>query len=188
MKKIKVHEGRAYYPMPCAVVGAKIGEKANYLTVAWFSMVNPDPPYLAIAMNKAHYTNLGIKTNRTFSLNIPSVDIAEKVDYCGLVSGKKFDKATIFETFYGELETAPMVKECPFNVECRLVQTVELPAEDLFIGEIITAYCDENCLTGGTPDLKKINSFILSMPDKRYRALCQDIGSAWDMGKKHIKK
>jgi flavin reductase (DIM6/NTAB) family NADH-FMN oxidoreductase RutF len=188
MEKIEIVGGRAFYPMPCSVVGANIDGKANYLTIAWFSMVNPDPPCLAVSMGKSHYTNSGIKANGTFSVNIPSVDMAEKVDYCGVVSGRKFDKAAIFETFYGRLETAPMIREFPFNVECRLIQTVELPVEELFIGEIIVAYCDENCFTGGIPDLKKINPFILSMSDKRYRALGHDIGAAWEIGKKLIKK
>ena len=188
MTKIEIDGGRAFYPMPCSVVGATVEGRANYLAIAWFSMVNPEPPYLAVAMNKTHYTNAGIKANGTFSLNIPSVDMAEKTDYCGVVSGRKFDKAAIFETFYGKLETAPMIKEFPFNVECRLMQTIDLPAEELFIGEIIMAYCDEKCLTEGVPDLNKINPFILSMPDKRYRALGQDVGAAWEIGTKLIKK
>ncbi len=135
MSKVEIGSDRIYYPMPCSLVGANVAGKANYLTVAWFSMVNPEPAYLAVAMNKAHYTNSGIKANGTFSVNIPSSDMAEKTDYCGMVSGRKFDKAAIFETFYGKLETAPMIKEFPFNVECRLVQTVDLPAEELFSGK-----------------------------------------------------
>ena len=188
MAKIEIGNERAYYPMPCALVGANVDGKANYLTVAWFSMVNPKPAYLAVAMNKAHYTNPGVKANGTFSVNIPSSDMAEKTDYCGLVSGRKVDKAAVFETFYGKLETAPMIKECPLNVECRLVQTVDLPAEELFIGEIIAAYCEESCLTEGAPDLQKINPFVLIMPDKKYRGLGQDVGAAWEIGKKLIKK
>ena len=188
MAKIEIGSDRIYYPMPCALVGANVEGKANFLTVAWFSMVNPEPAYLAVAMNKAHYTNTGIKANGTFSVNIPSSDMAEKTDYCGMVSGRKFDKAAVFDTFYGKLETAPMIKECPFTVECRLVQTVDLPAEELFIGEIVTAYCEENCLTEGAPDLKKINPFVLIMPDKKYRGLGQDVGAAWEMGKKLIRQ
>jgi flavin reductase (DIM6/NTAB) family NADH-FMN oxidoreductase RutF len=190
MSKIELGSDRLLlsYPMPCAIVGAKVEEKVNYITIAWLSMVNPEPPYIAIALNKNHYTNPGIKANKTFSVNIPSSDMAEKTDYCGIVSGRKFDKSGIFETFYGKLETAPMIKECPLNVECRLVQTVDMPAEELFIGEIVAAYCDESCLTGDTPDLSKINPFVLIMSERKYRGLGQDIGSAWEMGKKLIQK
>jgi flavin reductase (DIM6/NTAB) family NADH-FMN oxidoreductase RutF len=187
MGKIEISKGRVFYPMPCSLVGAKVAGRPNYLTVAWFSMVNPDPPYLAVAMNKAHYTNAGIKENKTFSLNIPSAEMAEITDYCGMVSGSKTDKAGLFETFYGKLKTAPMIRECPFSVECSLVQTVDLPGEELFIGEIIAAYCEESCLTEGAPDLKKINPFVLVMPDAKYLVLGQEVGSAWKMGKKRIK-
>jgi len=187
MEKIEIGKSRVFYPMPCSLVGANVTGKPNYLTVAWFSMVNPEPPYLAVAMNKAHYTNSGIKENGTFSVNIPSAQMAEATDYCGIVSGKKVDKSHVFETFYGKLETAPMIRECPFSVECRLVQTVELPAEELFIGEIVAAYCGEGCLTDGAPDLRKINPFVLIMPDRKYLALGQELGPAWQMGKKLIK-
>lgn len=182
--KIEVSPERAHYPMPCSVVGANVENKPNFLTVAWFTMVNPKPPYLAVSLGKSHYTNTGIRTNGTFSVNIPSGSLVEKVDYCGIVSGKKADKSGVFDVFYGKLKTAPMAKECPLNLECRLVQTVELPAEELFIGEITAAYCDEECLSGGMPDLAKINPFVLSIADKRYRTLGADIGAAWSIGAK----
>jgi flavin reductase (DIM6/NTAB) family NADH-FMN oxidoreductase RutF len=188
MGKIEIDKSRVFYPMPCSLVGAKVAGKPNYLTVAWFTMVNPDPPYVAVAMNKAHYTNSGIKENETFSVNIPSVQMAEVMDYCGMVSGSKVDKAGLFETFYGKLETAPMIRECPFSAECRLVQIVELPGEELFIGEIVATYCEESCLTEGVPDLKKIHPLVLLMPDRKYLALGQEIGPAWKMGKKFMKK
>ena len=188
MEKNKLSTESICYPMPCSLVGANVGGKPNYLTIAWFSMVNSKPPYLMIALGKAHYTNPGIKENGTFSVNVPSVAMAEVTDYCGLVSGKKHSKATLFETFYGKLKTAPMIKECPYNVECKLVQTVDLPADELFIGEIIAAYSDERYLTKGLPDLHKIAPLVLSIPERKYLALGAEVGSAWEMGKKLIPK
>jgi flavin reductase (DIM6/NTAB) family NADH-FMN oxidoreductase RutF len=87
MSKIELGNDRLLltYPMPCAIVGANIDKKANYITIAWFSMVNPKPPYLALAMNKSHYSNTGIKANETFSVNIPSSTMADKTDYCGKI-------------------------------------------------------------------------------------------------------
>lgn len=188
MAKVEIGSDRIYYPMPCALVGASVDSQVNYLMVAWFSMVNPEPAYLSIAMNKMHFTNSGIRSTGVFSLNIPSASLADKADYCGLVSGRKFDKSNVFSTFYGKTTGAPMIEECKFNVECRLVKTVELPAEELFIGEIVMAYCDEDCLTDGLPDLKKMDPFILAMPEKKYQRLGDDLGGAWDIGKKLIKR
>ena len=155
MDKIEIAPERVYYPMPCSLVGANVSGKPNYLTVAWFTMVNPKPPCVLVSLNKAHYTNAGVKENQTFSINIPSAEIADRTDYCGLVSGHRFDKSGVFETFYGKLETAPMIRECACNVECRLIKTVEMPMEELFIGEIVSVYTEARYLTDGIPDLSK---------------------------------
>jgi len=175
------------YPMPCSLVGVNVAGKATFLTVAWFSMVNVKPPYLMLALGKGHYSNPGITENGTFSVNIPSVSMAEATDFCGIVSGKKHDKSKIFEVFYGKLKTAPMIKECPYSLECKLVKNVELPGDELFIGEVVAAYTDERFMTGGVPDLVKMKPFILSMADRRYVALGDEIGKAWELGKKLLK-
>ncbi len=151
------------------------------------ALVHPKPPYVLVTMNKAHHTNQGIKENGTFSVNIPSVDLVEKTDYCGLVSGRKYDKSTLFETFYGRLETAPMVLKSTFSAECKLVQIVDLPLEELFIGEIVAAYSEERYLTGKEPDLKKMRPFILDQSQRRYAGLGADLAPAWETGRKLIK-
>ena len=187
MEKIQVGIDTTCYPMPCSLVGMNVGGKATFLTVAWFSMVNVNPRYLMIALGKSHYSNPGIRENGAFSLNIPSVSMVEATDYCGMVSGRKFDKAALFDVFYGRLATAPMIKECPYNVECKLVQVVELPGDELFIGEIVAAYSDERYLTDGVPDLQKMNPLVLAMPGKKYISLGSEVGRAWEIGKRLIK-
>jgi flavin reductase (DIM6/NTAB) family NADH-FMN oxidoreductase RutF len=187
MEKIEIAPERVYYPMGCSLVGANVGGKPNYLTVAWFSMVHPKPPYVLVTLNKVHYTNAGVKENGTFSVNIPPAEMAEVTDYCGLVSGSKHDKSSVFETFYGKLKTAPMIKECAFNAECKLIQTVDLPMEELFIGEIIGVYTEERYLTEGLPDIRKMNPIVLQMPQKKYVTVGAEVGPAWEMGKKLIK-
>lgn len=187
MDKMEVAAERICYPMPCSLIGANVGGKANYLTVAWFTMVHPKPPYVLVTMNKAHYTNQGIRENGTFSVNIPSADLVNETDFCGLVSGRKRDKSAVFETFYGKLKTAPMIKEVAFNAECRLVQTIDLPMEELFIGEIIAAYSEEQYLTDGKPDLKKMQPLMLLQTEQQYTALGPNIAPAWEAGKKLMK-
>ncbi len=186
MEKIEIGMDAISYPMPCALVGVSVGDKSNFLTVAWFSMVNFKPPYLMIALGKTHYSNAGIREHGAFSVNIPSVSMAESTDYCGLVSGRKVDKSQVFEVFFGKLGT-PMIEECPYNLECKLVQSVELPADELFIGEIVAAYSDARYLTDGVPDLSKIRPFVLNMPQTAFLELGAPIGRAWDMGKSRIK-
>jgi flavin reductase (DIM6/NTAB) family NADH-FMN oxidoreductase RutF len=119
------------------------------------------PNYISISSRKGHYSNIGIKEKGTFSINIPSEDMVEETDYCGIFSGKEVDKSTIFEIFYGEMKTAPMVSQALINMECKLYKIIDFPAHDLFIGEIVETHCDEKILTNNAVDLSKVKPFFL---------------------------
>ena len=167
--------------MPTTLVGAMVEGKPTFITIAHVGIM--DLGSVSLGMNKMHYTNAGIKESGTFSVNIPTVEMVKETDYCGLVSGKNVDKAALFEVFYGNLKTAPMIEECPINMECRLVQTVDFPRHDIFIGEIVEAYCEERCLTEGIVDLSKIQPILFAMNDKSYWKLGERLARAWHAGK-----
>lgn len=183
MKKISAGTNVFIYPMPVVLVGTLIGGKANFMAVGWVSRVNAAPPMLAVGIFNKQYTNEGIRENATFSVCFPDRSLVEKADYCGIVSGRNVDKSKVFEVFYGETKTAPMIGECPLNLECRLVQTVELPTNNLYIGEIVASYADERCMTGGKLDAKKLDPLLLTMPDNRYWTMGEFAGNAWEAGR-----
>jgi len=182
MKKIKL-TNNVFTPMPVCLVGAVVNNKPNFLTVGWVSRVNAAPPMIMVALNHSHYTNLGISQNKTFSVSIPSAKLIDKTDYCGIKSGKIIDKSELFTVVFGELETAPMIAECPINIECKLISEVELPSNTVFIGEIVNAYVDEQCLTNDKPDYKKMEAVILTMPDNNYWKIGENVAKAWSIGK-----
>lgn len=182
MKKL-IDNNAFLYPMPTVLVGSMVNEKPNFMTVGWVSRVNYQPPMMGIALGP-HLTNQGIIENKVFSINIPNISLMEKTDYCGIFSGNKVDKSRIFDVFYGSLAKAPLIGECPVSMACRLHETVKLPSNTLFIGEIVEAYCDEACLTDGNPDIRKIRPFTLTMPDNNYWSIGETAGKAWKVGLK----
>jgi flavin reductase (DIM6/NTAB) family NADH-FMN oxidoreductase RutF len=184
MGKISIGTNISIYPMPVTLLGAIVEDRANFMAAGWITRVNLKPPMLAVGLNKIHYTPTGIRENSAFSVNFPSADMVEKTDYCGLVSGRKTDKSNIFDVFYGELKTAPMISECPLCLECRLVDIYELPSNNLFIGEIVASYTEEKYLTDNKPDIKKINPLVLTMPDNNYWTVGKHAGVAWKVGMK----
>ena len=175
----------ASYPMPVTLVGANVNGKANFLAVAWFMQTTISPPKVAVALNKTHYTNQGIKENKTFSVCIPSEDMMAATDYCGLVSGSKADKSGVFDVFYGKLKTAPMITECPVNLECSLDKVVDIGSHEMFIGDIVSTFTEEKYLTDGAIDIKKTKPFILSLNDHQYHTLGEPKAKAWNVGKKY---
>ncbi len=183
MPKIEIAKNAFPYPMPMVLVGTLVQGRPNVMAVGWVTRVNFKPPMIAVALGKTHYTNRGIHETGAFTVNVPSDDLLVKVDYCGLVSGKKEDKSTLFTLVRGENTGAPMIDECPLFMECTVVQVVELPTNEVFIGEIVGAYADTDCCTDGKPDIEKIRPFTLTMPDNRYWHIGDEAGKAWGAGK-----
>jgi flavin reductase (DIM6/NTAB) family NADH-FMN oxidoreductase RutF len=187
MSKTRISNNVFTYPMPMTLVGAEVDGKPSFLAAAWVTRCNPNPPLVLAALGKMHHTNRGIREHREFSISIPSAELLKRVDYAGLVSGARTDKSGLFETFRGDLKHAPMAKACPVAMECRVVQVVELTVDELFIGEIVAAYADEECLTDGKLDVRKRSPFTLTMPDNRYWAVGDELGRAWSAGKELVR-
>lgn len=151
----------ALYPMPIVVVGTEVNGKTNYITIAHVGII--DHGTLSISMGKNHYSNQGIKENRTLSINLTSEDMVEKMDYVGKVSGAKEDKSQVFESIYGVLKGAPMIKDAPVSMECEVIDIYDRPQFDVFIVKIVNTYCDENVMTDGKIDYAKVKPVLFNM-------------------------
>ncbi len=174
----------ALYPMPTTLVGATVNNAPNFLTIAHVGILNHGTPqYLSIGLGKVHYTNAGIHTNRTFSICLPSEDLMIETDYCGIMTGKKTDKAGLFDLFYGELETAPMIRQCPVNMELKLHDVIDFPTHDIFVGELVQTYADPSVMTNDKVDLTKVRPLIFDMASVKYYRLGPAIGNCWSVGK-----
>jgi flavin reductase (DIM6/NTAB) family NADH-FMN oxidoreductase RutF len=187
MKKISVGPMTLLYPKPALLIGANIKEKPNFMTAAWGGIVNQTPPMLSVAIRRQRYTYLGIEENRTFSVNIPSENLAVETDFCGLVSGKGNDKAAAceFTVFFGKLKTAPLIDQCPVNLECSLAEQVNFKTHVLCIGQIEEVYVNEDCLTKGKPDVEKIRPLIFSSGHEyAYYGLGARLATGFQAGKK----
>lgn len=171
------------FPMPTTLVGAQVGGKANFITIAWNGVV--DYGVISVSLGKTRYTTKGIRENGTFSVNIPSEKLVVETDHCGTVSGKDVDKSKVFKVFYGKLKTAPMIEKCPVAMECKVLQTYEFQTHDLFVGEIAATYADERVITDGVIDPAKIKPFFFTTTDLSYYKLGAKISKAWEPGKKY---
>jgi flavin reductase (DIM6/NTAB) family NADH-FMN oxidoreductase RutF len=183
--KVKLGVKNCLYPMPTVLVGALVDGKPNYVTIAHVGIM--EIASVSLGMNKEHFTNKGIKENKTFSINIPSAKMVVETDYCGLTSGRSEDKTKLFKTFYGVLRTAPMIEECAINMECELLKTVDFTNHDVFVGRIVETYCEESVMNEGAVDFGKVHPILFVMNDRSYWSLGNRIGKAWSDGKKLAK-
>ena len=151
--------GNLLSPLPVALVGALVNGKPNFLVIGYISPFNFGK-HIFFSLFKKRYTRIGIHENGTFSVNIPSENLLEQTEICGSKSGKDYDKSSIFETFYGKLETAPMIKECAINIECRVSEVLDYDPNEGIIGEVIQSYVNPDCLVEGKLDMSKVNPFV----------------------------
>ena len=176
------------YPQPAALIGANVNGKPNYLVAAWCGVMQATPALVYVAIRKVRYTLKGIEENGTYSINVPSADMVVETDYCGTVSGRDTDKSKVFTTFYGKLGTAPMVEECPTNMECRVKDILDFGGtHKIIIGEIAESYVNEDILDGDEPDVKKIDPIIYSTGGGYWR-FGERIGDAFSMGGRYKAK
>ena len=192
MKKSKITPRAYLFPMPVALIGANVNGKPNFETLAYVGIVEANPPMISIASWETHYTNIGIKENGTFSVNTPTEDMAELVDYCGIISGKEVDKSEVFDVFYGDLKTAPMVSLSPLNLECEVVKTFKIKeivdvekGHEIFIGKIVNVYADEDYLTEEIPDITKFKTYTYSL--NNYWKVGEKLAVAFEIGKNYKK-
>lgn len=186
MGKIPIGPSDLIYPQPALLIGANVDGKPNFLAASWVGIANSNPPMISVAIRHNRYTLKGVRQNMTFSANIPATDMVRETDYCGLESGSKVDKVMVckFKLFYGKLASAPLIEQCPINLECKVVHILDLGSHSLVIGRINETYISEDCLSDGKPDLNKVKPLIyITGPAGEYWALGEFIAKAYSIGK-----
>ena len=191
MSKVTMGPTTLIYPMPALLIGADVDGKPNFLTVAWAGIADGEPPMISVAIRHIRYTIKGILQNNVFSVNVPSVDLVKETDYCGCVSGDKVDKvdACQFKIFYGKMNGAPLIEQCPVNMECKVVHMLDLGSHALVVGRIEETYISEGCLSNGKPDVEKIKPLVyVGEPERQYQAMGDVVGKAFSVGLELKKK
>ncbi|MFH1646795.1 MAG: flavin reductase family protein [Chloroflexota bacterium] len=183
MNKKRLGPQPMLWPHPAVLVGANVDGQPDFAAVAWAGVAASTPVTVTVALQHHRHSLKGIYQNRTFSVNVPSVDLVKETDYCGLVSGARTDKVKDcgFKVFYGNLDTAPLIEQCPINMECEVLHIINLGSHALVIGKVVETHVSEDCLTNGQPDVNKVKPFTF-FPGK-YHAIGEAFADAFSVGK-----
>lgn len=146
-------------PLPVVLIGAMVNDRPNYMVVGYISPFDFGK-YIFLSLYKKRYTRIGIHEKKTFSVNIPSESLLEETNICGNKSGRDVDKGKLFDTFFGELKTAPMIQRCPINIECELSDVLDYGDNEGIIGRVIKSYADSQYLEEDKLDFRKIHPIL----------------------------
>ena len=151
MGKLYWKPGNMLYPLPVVMVSVRDNDFNNIITVAWAGTINSDPAMLSISVRKERFSYDMLINSKQFVVNLVTKDLAFACDYCGVASGRDVDKfkemkLTPLDSKYVK---APSILESPVNIECEVVNTMDLGSHKIFMAKVLGVtvddkYMDEN--------------------------------------------
>ena len=170
--------GTFIYPIPAALVSSGTMKKSNILTVAWTGIINTNPAIVYVSIRPERYSYNLIKENKEFVINLTNEDLVFETDWCGVKSGRDFDKFKEMNLTKqkGKFVKCPLIKEAPVSIECRVIEEKKYGSHVCFIAEVLSIdasnkYCDKN----GAFDISKCN--LIAYANDGYYALGKKIGT-----------
>ena len=146
MGKQEWKPGNMLYPLPAVMVScADKKGNSNILTVAWAGTVCTNPPMVSISVRPERYSYPILKETGEFVINLTTKELAFATDYCGVKSGRdvdKFKEMGLTPIPASEVK-APMIKESPVNIECKVRQILPLGSHDMFLADVVAVHADE---------------------------------------------
>ena len=179
MAKILQEPSTILYPLPAAMISCADAEgQPNIITLAWVGTVASAPPQVAIGVRPSRHSHRIIAASGEFVVNIPSASQLHATDYCGSVSGREVDKFAACGLTPGpasKLKYAPIIAECPANIECKVAHSLNLGSHTLFIGQVVAVQVEESVLDEeGQIDYQRARPF--AYVNRNYYALGDLLG------------
>lgn len=178
------------FPMPTALVVGGTTQGADVMTAAWINIVSSTPPTLAVGIRSSRHTLELIRTTRAFTVNIPDTSLVAEADYCGTTTGRQTDKfaTTGLTLVAGSAVEGAIIRECPFNLECALVNEVDVGSYVVVFGEILETHADEDVLddAGEVIDLEALDPLVYCAGVREYRHVGPKVADAYEVGKKRF--
>lgn len=171
--------GNMIYPLPAVMVSC-MDEKhnPNIITVAWTGTICTNPSMAYISIRPERYSYDIIKNSREFVINLTTKELAKATDFCGVRSGRDVDK---FKEMHltpepGKVVSAPLIKESPVNIECKLREIVPLGSHHMFIADVVGVNVDDRYMNQNHKfELEKAHPIVYSHGE--YYELGKKIGT-----------
>ncbi len=171
MSKRVLEASTILYPVPVVLVSCG-DDNSNIITVNRIASLAAEPPVIGISLRLNRHSHVLISQTGEFVVNLPTAEMLSRTDLCGTTTGRNVDKFALagLTAVPGLNVKAPLIAECPVNIECRVFQIVNLVSHDLFLGRVEVIHADETVLNAqGEVDYLKVNPLAYSAAIVRER-------------------
>lgn len=190
MAKVEWKPGNMLYPLPAVLVSvADESGKDNLITLAWAGTICTNPPMVSISVRPDRYSYHMICETKEFVINLTTEKLAYATDYCGVKSGRDVDKFKEMHLTREEASYvgAPLVKESPVSIECRVREMKEYGSHSVFTADVLAVHVDDEYMDEkGKFELSKAHPIVYS--HGAYYGLGKQIGTFGYSIKKRRKK
>lgn len=184
--------GTMISPVPAVMVSCgSVEGKKNIITVAWTGTICSEPAMCYISVRKERHSYKMIRESGEFVINLTTKALARATDWCGVRSGKDFDKFSHCGLTVESCPhiSAPAIAESPVNIECKVKQVIELGSHDMFIAEVLGVMVDDSLLDPQSGKLDLARAELLGYAHGEYYALGEKLGTfGWTVKGSTIKK
>jgi flavin reductase (DIM6/NTAB) family NADH-FMN oxidoreductase RutF len=171
--------GTMIYPLPAALVSCGTKEEDfNLIIISWMGTICSNPPMCYISVRPERHSYDLIKESGEFVINLTNEAMAFAADWCGVRSGKDYDK---FEKMKltpvkAAVVNAPMVQESPLCIECRVKEVIPLGSHDMFIAEVVNVQADKQYMDPETDKFDMEKARLIAYSHGHYYKLGEEIG------------
>ncbi len=181
--------GTLLSPVPVVMVSCGSMEKPNVITIAWTGIVNSNPAMTYISVRPERHSYDIIKKSGEFVINLVTRDLVRRADMCGIYTGAKTDKFKKFKMTPEKASkiSAPLIKESPINIECKVDKIIPLGTHDMFLAKIMAVNVDDS-LIDDSGKLVLAKSKLVAYSHGEYLELGRKIGKfGYSVKKKNLK-
>ena len=164
-------------PLPPVMVTVGDMENSNVLTIGWTGILSTIPPRTYISVRPKRHSYKMLKETGEFVINLATAKQAKIVDYVGIYTGAKVDKfkeCKLTKVESNEV-SAPTIAECPFALECRVIEVIPMGTHDVFIADIVSVSCDDSIIDEAGK-MRFDNAGLLAYAHGEYFALGEKVG------------
>ena len=175
MAKIEWKPGNMIYPLPAVMVScADKAGNSNIITIAWTGTVCTNPPMAYISVRPERHSYQMIRETGEFVINLTTKDLAYATDFCGVRSGRDYDKFSEMKLTKekASVVAAPMIGESPVNIECKVREVKEFGSHHMFLADVVAVHVDDQYMNEN-------QKFELGMAE----LLTYSHGEYYDLGK-----
>ncbi|MCE5196658.1 MAG: flavin reductase family protein [Negativicutes bacterium] len=163
MQKYAIPAAAVLAPVPAVLISSgDAPENYNIAAASWTGTVCSKPPMTYVSFRPATLSQGILWRTREFVINLITEDQCETLDWCGRVSGREHNKwlEAGLTPMTAQKVRAPLIAECPVNIECKVTQVLELGSHFMYLAEIVAVNADERFQREGKLDLSNFNTIV----------------------------